>query len=223
MDLFSIDLTDENQSHHHNISNITNDSLWQVYQSADKASVSKLHNHADISDMCNSQCFLRVAPLEFTPEPDAESSLVINLAALNQEESEEALPSPIPPSNGPESPQIELTDEERRRKEEEDSERLAWELMQQEQNELYQIQLEYMRSQAQGMSEDDMRALELVLQEATGMVQYQQPQDDEYDDDDEEGEDMEEDPNHWDYERLLELGNVLGGEYLLFLTIPFDC
>jgi len=217
MDMISIDLTDENQSNH-NTSNISGNSLWQTYYGSAEKSVSKLI--ADNDHHCSSQSFLRIAPLNFTPEP----SEIINI--MDGIDEEEVAHSPIPialttdsAEEGESTPkETELSEAEKKRREEEESERLAWELMRQDQNELYQIQLEYMRSQAEGMSEEDMHALELVLQEATGMVPgYHEGGAEEYEgeegeEEEEEEETDEEDPNQWDYERLLELGNVLGGQ-----------
>jgi len=228
MDMISIDLGDENQSNH-NISNISSNSLWQMYHgSAEKSSMTKQHystivnNMNDSIDLCSSQSFLRVGPLELSPTdeegPDLESSEVIDLVMDDEDddirEEETGIQSPLVGSRS-ETDVKELTEAEKRQKEEEESERFAWELMRQEQNELYQVQLEYMRSQAEGLSEEDMRALELVLQEATGMVPgyHEQVNEEGYDETEEreEGEeDEEEDPTQWDYERLLELGNVLG-------------
>lgn len=141
------------------------------------------------------------------------------------------------------------TDEERRLREERESEALAWELMQQESMELYQLQMQFIRENAASLSHDDYQAMQMLINE-TGPQQQtarrtgggrrrnrveptesneesegadvegaetesyvsDEGDGDEYDEEAEEQEEEEDDPENWDYERLLELGQVIGGE-----------
>jgi hypothetical protein len=94
-----------------------------------------------------------------------------------------------------------LTDSALKRKEEEESEQLAWELMRQEQEELYNMQVQFIQNQAGTMSEEDYRALQSILNENPPQ------QEDEHSVDSSQEEDETDD---WDYDRLLALGQALG-------------
>ena len=95
------------------------------------------------------------------------------------------------------SPEVSST--EKRLKEQEESERLAWQLMQEESMNAYQMQVDYMRANPELFSEEDMAALGAVLQEP-------------HQNDDEEDDEVEEDDSaEWTYEQLLELGQSIGG------------
>lgn len=134
--------------------------------------------------------------------------------------------------DGPEAQSSEVVDDEEARlrklkEDEEASERLAWELMQQEQNELYNMQLQYIQAQAGNMSDDDFRALQQVLgvpaAAGSGAAGQDNDQEGEEGDDGEAGDgeadgeegegeaDDDDDNEEWDYERLLALGQALGG------------
>eukprot|EP01031_Cornospumella_fuschlensis_P033470 gene33470-40496_t len=99
----------------------------------------------------------------------------------------------------------------RQREEEEASERLAWELMQQEQAALYEMQLQYIRTQAEagGMNQEDLQALQQILNEG-GRGQEEAEEDGEQEEEDEEEGEEEEEEEEWDYDRLLALGQALG-------------
>ncbi len=115
------------------------------------------------------------------------------------------------------------SDEERRQREEKESELLAWQMMREDNLEIYQMQMQYMQENANGMSEDDFNALQQVINESGQQADYEQPnfrgvRRDSEDgsvhseaEDEEEGDGNESDPETWDYERLLELGNAIGG------------
>ena len=113
-----------------------------------------------------------------------------------------------------------------REKEERESQQLIWELMRQEQMELYQLQLEFMQSQSEGFTEEDMRAVQEAMREnnqvihqishypqpAEGQAAPEQAGEEDGDGDEEEQEEEEEEEEEWDYERLLALGQALGGK-----------
>jgi hypothetical protein len=112
------------------------------------------------------------------------------------------------------TPEISTISEESRHKQSEEnaSERLAWELMQQEQTDLYNIQMKYMQSQAGIMSEDDYAALQQVLREAGAVALDDEQVLENGDSDEQELDDEGDEEEEWDYERLLALGQALGGE-----------
>lgn len=99
--------------------------------------------------------------------------------------------------------------EAKQRREFEESERLAWEIMRQEEAELYQLQVTFMQQNSQGMTQEDLVAIQMVVNESGGNYQtsIDTNQMEEDDDEVEEGDD----PETWDYDRLLELGQTLGG------------
>lgn len=107
----------------------------------------------------------------------------------------------------------EETEEERRIREEKESELLVWELMRQQDAEMAQLQMQFMQENAGEMSEEDYNAMQQIINETP---QYQAPIGDhgESDNEGEDGEDGNEgdDPDTWDYERLLEIGQAIGGE-----------
>jgi hypothetical protein len=97
------------------------------------------------------------------------------------------------------------TTEERIRNEIEESERLAWQLMEEESMRAYEMQIEFMRNNPDLFSQEEIQALNSVLQE--NVVQ----EDGEEGEEEEEGEGDEEDEDAWSYDRLLEIARVVGG------------
>ena len=93
--------------------------------------------------------------------------------------------------------------EEDIRKMNEESERLAWELMQQESLEAYNYQVEFMRENSAGMDPADLAALQQAMEEERRNIAPQEQEGDE----DEEQDNSEE----WTYDRLLALGEAVGG------------
>jgi hypothetical protein len=123
-----------------------------------------------------------------------------------------------------------------REREERETQELIWELMRQEQMELYQLQMQFMQNQQQsaaqeggggeGMNDEDMRAIQEAMRENNQIIatisrpqprrsqggegegegSEENSQEEEEDEDNEEEEEEEE----WDYERLLALGQALG-------------
>lgn len=120
----------------------------------------------------------------------------------------------------------EMDEEERlrqqREKEERESQELIWQMLREEQMELYQLQLQFMQNaESEGLSEEDRRALQEAMRENNSVIQHinqprpQQPEADEQQavddgEDEEEAEDEEGEEEEWDYERLLALGQALG-------------
>jgi hypothetical protein len=98
-----------------------------------------------------------------------------------------------------------ISSADRRRQEMEESERLAWQLMEEESMRAYEMQLDYMRSHPELFSEEEVQALNSVLQENVAV-----------DEDIEEGEgeieDEEGNSGTWSYDQLLEIARVVGGK-----------
>ena len=111
-----------------------------------------------------------------------------------------------------------LRSAEKRQKEQEESERLAWQLMEEESMNAYQMQVDYMRANPELFSEDDLAAVGAVLQESNNDQQAQQ-EGSEFDNE-EEGDIEEDNSQEWTYEQLLELGQTIGGN-ILFLSVAY--
>lgn len=88
------------------------------------------------------------------------------------------------------------------RNENEESERLVWELLQQEAEEAYRMQMEFLRSNANEIGAEDFEVLQALVNEG-GIEQ-------------ESHENLDESTEEeWDYDSLLELGSLLGGKSYL--------
>jgi hypothetical protein len=99
-----------------------------------------------------------------------------------------------------------MSSAEKRQREQEESERLAWQLMEEESMNAYQMQVDYMRANPELFAEEDLAALGAVLQET-------QQREEEDVEEGEDGEEVEEDDSReWTYEQLLELGHTIGGK-----------
>lgn len=109
----------------------------------------------------------------------------------------------------------EETTQERIAREERESQELAWQLMQEDNMEVYNMQMQFMQENAGQMSEEDMALIESMIRESGQPQMVAAPivaavQDDE---EEEEGDELNEsDSSNWDYERLLQLGQQIGGE-----------
>lgn len=113
------------------------------------------------------------------------------------------------------------TELQRAEREERESEMLAWQMMQEENAEMYRLQMQFMQDNAEAMSEEDRLALEAAMEEASQQIiipQVSSLQNTRGDDDGaahsggEEEEEEEENSEMWDYERLLQLGQEIGGK-----------
>jgi hypothetical protein len=110
----------------------------------------------------------------------------------------------------------EMSSSEKRQRELEESERLCWQLMQEESMRAYEMQVEYMRAHPELFGEEDLSALQDVLNEGNDIE----------DDIDEEGDEQAvdtSDPDTWSYDRLLELGNIIGGLFIIMNYIILQC
>ena len=109
----------------------------------------------------------------------------------------------------------EETTEERIAREERESQELAWQLMQEDNMEVYNMQMQFMQENAGQISEEDMALIESMIRESGQPQMVAAPivaavQDDE---EEEEGDELNEsDSSNWDYERLLQLGQQIGGQ-----------
>jgi hypothetical protein len=111
-------------------------------------------------------------------------------------------------------PPTDMSSAEKRQQEQDESERLAWQLMEEESMNAYQMQVDYMRANPDLFSEDDLRAVGAVLQQQGGGGEEESGSefDDEEEGEGEEGGVQEDNSQEWTYEQLLELGNTIGGE-----------
>ena len=115
----------------------------------------------------------------------------------------------------------EVIDEEEIRKQKqqqelEESEKLAWELMQQESYAEYEMQVNFMRDNANDMSEEDRLALELILSQdanGTNRMNEENNQNEEEQEEQEEEEEEEADIDDMNYDQLLLLSEQIGDVY----------
>ena len=91
----------------------------------------------------------------------------------------------------------------------EESERLAWELMQQDNRDAYNMQVEFMRENADNLDADTLAAIELAMAEERSHVLPDQQLPEPLEDED--GEEEEETSQPWTYDQLLALGEAVGG------------
>lgn len=105
-------------------------------------------------------------------------------------------------------PEQEETLQEKERRELEESERLAWELMQQEEQHYYQQQVEYMRQNSETMSAEDLAAIQQIVNEPA--IRFQQNNGEDGEENEEDGEEGDEEEENWDYDQLIALGQAIG-------------
>ena len=116
-------------------------------------------------------------------------------------------------------PAVKETEAQKLEREQRESEQLAWEMMRQESMELQELQMQFMRDNANGMSDEDLQALQMAIDESGGGLPVDQQGDSgeeeegETGEEDEEEDEEEDDVDNWDYDRLLSLGQALGGTY----------
>ena len=102
-----------------------------------------------------------------------------------------------------------------------ESERLAWELMQQDSLDVYNMQIEFMRQNSESLDAADLAALEMAMAEERTHVASTNEEEGEQDDENADGDNSE----PWTYDQLLALGEAVGGvisihaRLLLFLII----
>lgn len=104
------------------------------------------------------------------------------------------------------------TSEQRMEREDRESQELAWQLMQEENMEVYNMQMQFMRENADQMSEEDLALIQAMINESGQPQQAEAPAPIGADEDDQENNELNEsDSSNWDYERLLQLGQQIGG------------
>jgi hypothetical protein len=92
----------------------------------------------------------------------------------------------------------------------EESERLAWELMQQDNRDAYNMQVEFMRENANDLDADTLAAIELAMEEERAhVIPDEQPVEQQQEEG--EGDEEEENSQPWTYDQLLALGEAVGG------------
>jgi hypothetical protein len=110
--------------------------------------------------------------------------------------------------------EVEDEDEDERKKREiQESERLAWALLQQESEEAYRIQIQYLRQNSNSLSTNEILLMESLINPHPTIVDssYNVERIDESTSSGDNDAEDEEQSSGWDYDRLLELGNILGG------------
>ena len=107
------------------------------------------------------------------------------------------------------------TAEERQQRECDESELLAWEMMREESMTAYRMQMDFMSSSSNEMSAEDREAVQLAMGEfGDGTSNEEEVSDviaEEGGEEEEEDENQDSDVSQWDYDRLLALGEIIGG------------
>ena len=111
---------------------------------------------------------------------------------------------------------IEMT-AERQRRETQESEQLAWEMMREESISAYRMQLDFINSISNTMSADDLEAIQMAMRNGDAFNTdevIEADRDDGEEDDQNQGENQDSDVDAWDYDRLLALEDIMGGNDL---------
>lgn len=105
--------------------------------------------------------------------------------------------------------------EDKQRRETEESEQLAWAMMREESMSAYRMQMEFINSAGNEMSAEDLDAIQMAMGGGDALANDGEGdgQDGGNDDDSEDrDENQDSDIDQWDYDRLLALGDVIGGK-----------
>ena len=104
------------------------------------------------------------------------------------------------------------TDAQRKERENRESEQMVWELMRQEAQQAYAMQMEFMRSNEHLLSQEDRDALQAAMQQSIdpALLAPALPEGDEDGEEGDEGDEEAEEEGWDDYERLLALGERIG-------------
>jgi hypothetical protein len=105
--------------------------------------------------------------------------------------------------------------EDKQRRETEESEQLAWAMMREESMTAYRMQMEFINSAGNEMSAEDLDAIQMAMGGGDALA-HDGERDGQDGGNEEESEDRDEnqdsDIDQWDYDRLLALGDVIGGK-----------
>lgn len=104
----------------------------------------------------------------------------------------------------------EETSAQKREREDRESQALAWEMMRQESLEIAEMQTQYMLQNATNMSAEDYNVMQMLLAESGIRVRASGAEEEEGESVSGEEDEVESNPDQWDYERLLELGETIG-------------
>ena len=109
---------------------------------------------------------------------------------------------------------VDETVEQRRQRECDESESLAWEMMREESMTAYRMQMDFMSSSSNEMSAEDREAVQLAMGGYDNGTSNEEVNDEvveEGEGEEEEDENQDSDVSQWDYDRLLALGEIIGG------------
>ena len=195
--------------------------VYQILQLIKDSSMIQLPSYPqsdqeDIPYNCNT-------PIRFSKDgqfsiikPSSESRQYDNLIVESEQESEDEVVVDSPKES----------DEDRIRRDNEESERLCWELMRQESVASYELQLNFMRENRNDLTPEDLQALELFM----NINQEQEQEQEQIDIDDSVNEvNDEEEVSGDNYDRLIQLGEIIEGNYyhkshkLTYFYLLFRC
>lgn len=108
---------------------------------------------------------------------------------------------------------VDETAEQRQQRECDESESLAWEMMREESMTAYRMQMDFMSSSSNEMSAEDREAVQLAMGGYDNGTSNEEVDDEvvEEGEEEEEEENQDSDVSQWDYDRLLALGEIIGG------------
>mmetsp|Transcript_20948 Transcript_20948/g.35067 ORF Transcript_20948/g.35067 Transcript_20948/m.35067 type:complete len:442 (-) Transcript_20948:212-1537(-) len=115
--------------------------------------------------------------------------------------------------DGESGEEVEETEEQKREREDRESQELAWQLMQQDNMEMYNMQVQFMQENADHLSNEDFQLMQQLVGEGgqpQASVVAQEGDSPEEGEDGDEGDPDDSDASNWDYERLLALGQQIG-------------
>ena len=107
---------------------------------------------------------------------------------------------------------VDETAEQRQQRECDESELLAWEMMREESMTAYRMQMDFMSSSSNEMSAEDREAVQLAMGGYDNGTSNEEIDDEVAEEgEEEEDENQDSDVSQWDYDRLLALGEIIGG------------
>lgn len=107
---------------------------------------------------------------------------------------------------------VDETAEQRQQRECDESESLAWEMMREESMTAYRMQMDFMSSSSNEMSAEDREAVQLAMGGYDNGTSNEEVDDEVVEEgEEEEDENQDSDVSQWDYDRLLALGEIIGG------------
>ena len=208
---------------------------------ADENSIVRLSPNLDVEhnpeDCIKAPLIIASTSAVLFTSPDRNSIVKSRLPTVNDERSDsgdeqnegESLhgaPSSAERASSPEGSTE--TESAKKQRENAESEQLAWEMMREESMSAYRMQMDFINSSSNEMSAEDLEAIQMAMGGGNGFADIHQDEAGEVDEDgdgqdqdEEQDENQDSDIDQWDYDRLLALGEVIGGKFRIFKNTNF--